>query len=184
MLKCRAASNKSHCRGHLECRLTVHGFAMLVPGAMLRLQRPTPGLPIHLIPILSMATKAKTTTKKAASAKKAAVTTSTVKPLKDTFTKASLVNHLAERAELDAKSVKAVLLHLENTILGALHKKGAGEFTLPGLFKVTSVKVPATKRRFGKNPFTGQEQWFEAKPATVRVKVRPLKKVKDAAVNG
>jgi hypothetical protein len=44
------------------------------------------------------------------------------------------------------------------------------------------VKVPATKRRFGKNPFTGQEQWFEAKPATVRVKVRPLKKVKDAAL--
>ena len=41
-----------------------------------------------------------------------------------------------------------------------------------------------TKRRFGKNPFTGLEQWFEAKPATVRVKVRALKKVKDAAVNG
>ncbi len=137
-----------------------------------------------------MATKAKTTTKKATSAKKpapskkTAAATPAVKPLKDTFTKASLVSHLAERAELDAKSVKAVLLHLENTILGALHKKGAGEFTLPGLFKVTSVKVPATKRRFGKNPFTGQEQWFEAKPATVRVKVRALKKVKDAAVNG
>ncbi|MFV8604024.1 HU family DNA-binding protein [Ralstonia pseudosolanacearum] len=137
-----------------------------------------------------MATKAKTATKKTASAKKpasskkAAAATPAVKPLKDTFTKASLVSYLAERAELDAKSVKAVLLHLENTILGALHKKGAGEFTLPGLFKVTSVKVPATKRRFGKNPFTGQEQWFEAKPATVRVKVRALKKVKDAAVNG
>jgi len=93
------------------------------------------------------------------------------------------VSHLAEQAAVDAKAVKAVLLHLENTIVASLHKKGAGEFTLPGLFKVTSVKVPATKRRFGKNPFTGVDQWFEAKPATVRVKVRALKKVKDAAVN-
>ena len=46
------------------------------------------------------------------------------------------------------------------------------------------MKVPATKRLFGRNPFTGQEQWFEAKSATVRVKVRALKKVKDAALNG
>ncbi|CAJ0794381.1 MAG: HU family DNA-binding protein [Ralstonia sp.] len=130
-----------------------------------------------------MATKTKTAAKKAAPAKKSAGTAPAIKPLKDTFTKAALVSHLAEQAEVDAKSVKAVLLHLENTILGSLHKKGAGEFTLPGLFKVTSVKVPATKRRFGKNPFTGQEQWFEAKPASVRVKVRALKKVKDAAAN-
>ncbi|WP_296228134.1 HU family DNA-binding protein [Ralstonia sp. UBA689] len=131
-----------------------------------------------------MATKAKTATKKATPAKKSASAAPAVKPLKDTFTKASLVSHLVEKTELEAKAVKAVLVHLENTILGALHKKGAGEFTLPGLFKVMSVKVPATKRRFGKNPFTGQEQWFEAKPASVRVKVRPLKKVKDAALNG
>lgn len=140
-----------------------------------------------------MATKTKTAAKtaakkaspakKAALAKKPAATTPTLKPLKDTFTKASLVSHLAEQAAVDAKAVKAVLLHLENTIVASLHKKGAGEFTLPGLFKVTSVKVPATKRRFGKNPFTGVDQWFEAKPATVRVKVRALKKVKDAAVN-
>lgn len=47
-------------------------------------------------------------------------------------------------------------------------KKGAGEFTLPGLFKVSAVPVPATKKRFGKNPFTGQEQWFATKPASVK----------------
>ncbi|WP_247350188.1 HU family DNA-binding protein [Ralstonia pseudosolanacearum] len=129
-----------------------------------------------------MATKTKTAPKKAAPAKKTAPAAApAIKPLKDTFTKTSLVSHLVEQTELEAKAVKSVLQHLENTILGALHKKGAGEFTLPGLFKVVSVKVPATKRRFGKNPFTGEDQWFEAKPASVRVKVRPLKKVKDAA---
>ena len=77
-------------------------------------------------------------------------------------------------------SVKNVLAALEATVLGALHKKGLGEFTLPGLLKVVAQKIPAKAKRFGKNPFTGQEQWFAAKPASVRIKVRPLKKLKDA----
>jgi hypothetical protein len=43
------------------------------------------------------------------------------------------------------------------------------------------VKVPAKPKRKGINPFTGQEQWFAAKPASTKVKVRPMKKLKDAA---
>ncbi|MGE8451626.1 MAG: HU family DNA-binding protein [Pseudomonadales bacterium] len=50
----------------------------------------------------------------------------------------------------------------------------------PGLLKVVAAQVPATKKRFGKNPFTGEDHWFAARPATVKVKVRPLKKLKDA----
>ena len=91
----------------------------------------------------------------------------------------------AELAEmfrsLGYDAVKTVLAHLENTIVSALNKKGAGEFTLPGLLKVTAQQVPAKKKRFGKDPFTGEERWFPAKPASVKVKVRPLKKLKDAA---
>jgi len=75
-----------------------------------------------------------------------------------------------------------VLAALEGTMLGALHKKGAGLFVLPGLVKITSQAVPAKKKRFGKDPFTGQERWFDAKPATVRVKARALKKLKEAAL--
>ena len=41
--------------------------------------------------------------------------------------------------------------------------------------------VPAKPKRKGINPFTKEEQWFAAKPASVKVKVRPLKKLKDAA---
>jgi hypothetical protein len=52
---------------------------------------------------------------------------------------------------------------------------------LPGLLKVTAVKVPAKPKRKGINPFTKQEQVFAAKPASVKIKVRPLKKLKDAA---
>ncbi|MGO4328286.1 HU family DNA-binding protein [Cupriavidus sp. 2TAF22] len=135
-------------------------------------------------PAKPAATKAAAPTKKAAAApaKKTTAAAPVAKPLKETFTKASLLAHLVAQTELDAKTVKTVLAHLENTVLSAVHKKGAGEFTLPGLLKVVATQVPATKKRFGKNPFTGEDQWFAAKPATVKVKVRPLKKLKDAAL--
>ncbi|PRG60516.1 DNA-binding protein [Burkholderia multivorans] len=129
----------------------------------------------------------KVAAKKAARAKKVVAKKAVAKapaaptPLKDKFTKASLAAHIAERAAVEVKAVKAVLAALENVVLGSIHKKGAGEFTLPGLLKITAQAVPAKKKRFGKDPFTGEERWFPAKPATVRVKARALKKLKDAA---
>jgi nucleoid DNA-binding protein len=129
--------------------------------------------------------------KKAAAPKKVAATRTapakkaaagaTLKPVKDTFTKASLVTHVATQAGVEPKQAKAVLAALEETILGAVNKKGLGEFTLSGLLKINVQKVEAKKRRFGKDPFTGQERWFDAKPASVKLKVRALKKLKDAA---
>jgi len=71
---------------------------------------------------------------------------------------------------------------LEETVLASVHKKGAKEFTLRGLLKVVAQDVPAKKKCFGKHPFTGEDEWFAAKPDSVRLKVRPLKKLKDAAV--
>jgi len=119
---------------------------------------------------------------KTAAAKKVAVKASGApSPIKDTFTKASLAAHLAERSAIEPKSVKAVLSALEDTILGSVHKKGAGEFTLSGLLKIVVQAVPAKKKRFGKDPFTGEDRWFPAKPASVRIKARALKKLKDAA---
>ncbi|WP_321893893.1 HU family DNA-binding protein [Paraburkholderia tropica] len=122
----------------------------------------------------------KTTAKKSAPAKNAAAPTA-LKPLKETFTKASLATHVAAQAGVEPKQAKAILAALEDTILGSVHKKGAGEFTLSGLLKIGVQQVPAKKKRFGKDPFTGEERWFDAKPATVRLKVRALKKLKDAA---
>lgn len=102
-------------------------------------------------------------------------------PVKETFTKVSLAAHVAQAANVEPKATRAFLAALEDTILGAVHKKGAGEFTLSGMLKITVQQVPAKKRRFGKDPFTGEERWFDAKPATVRIKTRALKKLKDAA---
>jgi nucleoid DNA-binding protein len=148
-----------------------------------------------------MATKAKAPAKKASTtaakkapakkavAKKAAVTktapakkaASPIASIKSALNKSQLVNHLVEQSGVEAKSVKAVLANLEGAVLASVNKKGAGEFTLPGLFKISVQKVPAKPKRFGKDPFSGEERWFPAKPASVKVKVRPLKKLKDAA---
>lgn len=104
------------------------------------------------------------------------------KPIKQTFTKAALATHIADHAQVELKTVKTVLASLESTIVRALHKNGIGEFTLPGLLKIATQKVPAKKKRVGKDPFTGVEREFAAKPATVRVKIRGLKKLKDSAL--
>ncbi len=103
------------------------------------------------------------------------------KPIKEALSKSGLVAHLVETSGVVAKDVRAVLTALEGAIAGSVHKKGAGSFMLPGLLKVSVISVPAKPKRKGINPFTKAEQWFAAKPATTKVKIRPLKKLKDAA---
>lgn len=125
---------------------------------------------------------AKAPAKKAAAKPAVKAEAIAVKPIKAAFTKTGLAVHLAETSGVELKSVKLVMAALEAATVGSLSKKGLGEFTLPGLLKVVAVKVPAKAKRFGVNPFTKTEQWFPAKPASVRVKVRPLKKLKDAAL--
>ena len=122
-------------------------------------------------------------TKKAAPAKKTATKTAAApKPIKETMTKTGLVAHIAEVSAVAAKDVRAVMAALEGAIHGSVSKKGAGSFTLPGLLKITVVNVPAKPKRKGINPFTKEEVWFAAKPASTKLKVRPLKKLKDAAL--
>jgi nucleoid DNA-binding protein len=109
-------------------------------------------------------------------------TAAAVKPIKDALSKSGLVAHIAEGTGVAGKDVRAVLGALEGAVAGSISKKGAGSFVLPGLLKITAVSVAAKPKRKGINPFTKEEQWFAAKPATVKVKVRPLKKLKDAAL--
>jgi len=103
------------------------------------------------------------------------------KAVKSVLSKSALIAHLAGTTGAAAKDVRAVLAALEGTISSAIGKKGARVFVLPGLLKITVTNVPAKPARKGLNPFTGQETTFKAKPATVRVKVRAMKKLKDAA---
>lgn len=105
-----------------------------------------------------------------------------LKPIKATFNKTSLLAHVAQTSGQEPKVVKAVLAALESTLLASINKKGAGEFTWPGVVKVTALQVAAKKARKGIDPFTKVERMFAAKPASVKVKARFFKKVKDAAL--
>ncbi len=104
------------------------------------------------------------------------------KPIKEPLNRTALIAYIVEQTGQAAKDVKATLAALESAIVGSLNKKGAGEFVLPGLLKIVTVKVPAKPKHKGINPFTKVEQMFAAKPASVKVKVRTLKKLKDAAI--
>jgi len=132
----------------------------------------------------SKVTAAKKVTKTSAPVKRVSTAKPVValKPIKTAFNKTTLVAHLAEQAGVEPKAAKAVLAALEAAVLASVHKKGIGEFTLPGLLKVTALNIPAKKKRFGKDPFSGEERWFAAKPASVKIKSRALKKLKDAAL--
>ena len=133
-----------------------------------------------------MATAKKSSAKKVAPKAPAAKKTSTspvdMKPIKTAFNRTSLVAHLAEAAAVETKVARSMMAALEATILASVHKKGLGSFTLPGLLKVNVINVPAKKKRRGIDPFTKVEREFAAKPATVKIKTRALKKLKDAAL--
>ena len=115
----------------------------------------------------------------ASKAKPAAV----IRPIKETLTKSALLNLIAEKNDLSRKQVAEVFSTLESLMLGSVHPNGVGEFTFPGLFKVTLRKVPARKAgTLIRNPATGEMMKAAAKPASVRVKVRALSKLKTAAL--
>ncbi len=97
------------------------------------------------------------------------------------YTKTQIVNQIAEENELSKKQVSGVLDSLSEIIQLHINKKSVGEFVLPGLMKIQTVKKPAKKARKGINPFTKEEVMFKAKPASTTVKVRPLKKLKEMA---
>ena len=106
-------------------------------------------------------------------------TTALGKPM----TKTALLNTLAENTGLSRKEVASVLEELGGVIDRHIRKRATGTFTLPGLLKIASVKKPARKAQKGvPNPFRpGETMDVAAKPASVRVKVTPLKKLKDMA---
>lgn len=106
----------------------------------------------------------------------------TIRPVKSRLTKSALLGLIAERTELSRKQVACVLEELEGVMLGSVHPNGAGEFMFPGLFKVVLRKVPARKAgTLIRNPATGEMMKAAAKPASVRVKIRALAKMKAAA---
>ena len=126
---------------------------------------------------------AKAKTSKAAAAKKVSKPEAApVRPVKETLTKSALINLLAEQNDIPRKTAAAVYATLEGVFLGSVHPRGVGEFALPGLLKVSLRKVPARKAgTLVRDPATGEMVKAAAKPASIRVKIRALSKLKTAA---
>jgi len=97
------------------------------------------------------------------------------------YSKTQILTEIAESTDLSRKQVGAVIDELTSVIERHIKKRACGEFVLPGMMKILTVKKPARKARKGINPFTGEETMFKAKPASIQVKVRPLKKLKEMA---
>ena len=119
-------------------------------------------------------------TKKKAGAKleKAVVKAPKLGIPKVVYKKSELLRLLAEHTALTKKDLVKVLEAIQSIAVVHLVKGGPGQFTLPGLLKLTAKTKPATKARKGRNPFTGEEMTIKAKPARRVVRVRVLKKFK------
>jgi nucleoid DNA-binding protein len=94
------------------------------------------------------------------------------------LTQTQLVTAVAERAELSKAEAKRALTALDEIVLAEIGN--AEKVRIGGLVQLTVRLKPATKKRQGRNPATGEEITIGAKPASVDVRARPLAKVKDA----
>ena len=100
------------------------------------------------------------------------------------YTKTEILNEIAAKTNVNRKDVAAVLEELDVLIERHIKKRAVGEFTLPGLLKIKCVTRPARPARKGvPNPFRpGELMDIPRKPASTRVKVLPLKKLKGFAL--
>ena len=94
------------------------------------------------------------------------------------LTQTQLAAAVAERAQLSRTDAKRALEALEEVVLAEVGD--AQKVRLGGLVQLTVRVKPATKKRQGRNPATGEAIAIAAKPASVDVRARPLTKAKAA----
>ncbi len=95
--------------------------------------------------------------------------------------KTEVLNSIAESTGINKKDVGKVIDALAEEIQKNLAASGPGVFAIPGLVKIERKDVPAKAARIGvPDPFNkGQLRDYSAKPASVKVKVRALKLLKE-----
>jgi nucleoid DNA-binding protein len=98
---------------------------------------------------------------------------------KKPVSKSQCIAAIAEETQLARKQVTAVFDSLGEQIKRALSGKGPGVINVGGLLKIKVRSVPAKPAGMRKDPFTGEMRQFAAKPASKKVKVLPLKALKE-----
>lgn len=100
--------------------------------------------------------------------------------IKETQTQSQIIAHIAEQLSLTRKQVTAVFETTAELVSRHISKNGSGEFKLPHLgIKIIRKTKPATKKRKGVNPATGEPIEIAAKPKRDVVKLAALKALKD-----
>jgi len=94
------------------------------------------------------------------------------------ISKSEILKTLSEQTELSKKQVSSVLDALAGLVGKNVGKKGPGVISLPGLVKIKVVNKPAQPARKGVMVL-GQLRDLPAKPASRKVRVLPLKALKD-----
>ncbi|MBT4963065.1 MAG: DNA-binding protein [Francisellaceae bacterium] len=103
------------------------------------------------------------------------------KKISQAFTKSQLVKEISERCDLNKNQVTHVLDEMKDIIASHLKKNGPEKFTLPGILKIQVRNVDAKPSREGINPFTKEPTVYPAKAASRKVRVTPLKQLKEMA---
>jgi nucleoid DNA-binding protein len=95
--------------------------------------------------------------------------------------KTEVLKNIAEASGLNKNDVAKVIDALSEEIKKTLSPQGPGVFAIPGLVKIERKIVAAKPAQKGvPNPFKpGELRDIAAKPASVKVKVRALKSLKD-----
>jgi nucleoid DNA-binding protein len=102
------------------------------------------------------------------------------KPKQKLITKSEFLKSISESTGVAKKDVSAVLEAVSDLVSKNIGKKGPGTIAIPGLVKIMVRVKPAQPAKKGvMNPFTKELQDRPAKPATKKVRVVPLKALKD-----
>ena len=108
------------------------------------------------------------------------MTVKKLKAIKDKQTQSQIITSIADETGLSKKDVKTVLESLGELSHRHIMKRGSGEFKVPYMgVKINRKVKPATKKRMGRNPATGEEMVIAAKPKREVVKTTPLKALKE-----
>lgn len=103
-----------------------------------------------------------------------------VRAISEKQTQSQIISAISEDTGLSKKEVQQVLESLSNLAHRHIMKRGSGEFKVPYLaVKINRKTKPATKKRMGRNPATGEEMVIAAKPKREVIKVVPLKALKE-----
>merc|ERR1712086_964835 len=93
------------------------------------------------------------------------------------LSKGELLNNFCAETTLTKPEGKRVFEALASIGTHELQKRG--KFVIPGMSRFIVKKKAARKARMGRNPFTGEDMMFKAKPASKIVRAYVVKQFKD-----